>query len=180
MRIRGASRDRRSRRDRSGGYILLALIFGAALVAIGLALSLPRAAMRAQRIREERLIYRGKQYQRAIRLYFRENKKYPENLEDLEDTNGVRYLRRRYKDPITGEDEWRIIHMGANGRFKDSLLYDAEEEEDPTRPGSAGGFGASRARANIPTGPPPTGYFAGGDRALAVRESACNTLVTLK
>lgn len=177
MQIRRASEQPRSGRNQSGGYILLALIFAAALVAISLALTLPRAAMRAQGIREERLIYRGKQYERAIRLYFRENKKYPEELEDLEDTNGVRYLRRRYKDPITGEDEWRIIHMGTDGRFKDSLLYDTEEEEwDPVRGSSAGGFGSSgmsrSTRRPVQTGPPPTGYFAGGDRALAVRQSA--------
>ena len=143
----------RARREEQGGFILLALLFACAAIAIQVAVLLPRAAMQAQRIREERLIYRGEQYKRAIELYFREHQKYPEKLDDLEDTNGVRYLRRRYKDPLTGEDEWRLIHMGSDGRFKDSLVYDLEDQEQ--RRSSQSGFGGAR--------PAPAG---GGQSAL--------------
>jgi type II secretory pathway pseudopilin PulG len=113
------------------GYALITILFFLGVVAIMLARSLPRDAMRAQRTREETLIYRGEQYARAVELYFREHQRYPESLRDLEETDGVRFLRRRYRDPITGEDEWRLIKMGTDGRFEDSLVYDTERD-DPT------------------------------------------------
>ncbi len=142
------------RRKDQGGYVLLALLFACAAIAIQVAVLLPQAAMQAQRVREERLIYRGEQYKRAIELYFRKHQKYPKELDDLEDTNGVRYLRRRYKDPLTGEDEWRLIHMGPDGRFKDSLIHDQEDPDQAQgqmsgQRGSQGGFGGARSGSSM-------------------------------
>ena len=37
--------------------------------------------------------------------------RYPTRIEELENTNQIRFLRRRYKDPITGKD-FKILHMG--------------------------------------------------------------------
>jgi len=173
-----------SQRDRGGreGYALIMILFAAAVVSIMLAKTLPRDAMSAQRIREERLINHGEEYARAIKLYFREHKKYPEDIDDLEKTDGVRYLRRRYKDPITGEDEWRLIHMGTDGRFKDSLLHDLEDEEDQSAMGGMGGMGSgansNRVQTRWADGQNPfqqagvvTG-FDGAARARQERESA--------
>ena len=175
----------RHRPDRRG-YAFITIIFMAAAMAITLALALPRVAMQAQRVREERLIYRGNQYKRAIEIYFRKHKKYPSEMDDLEDTNGVRFLRRRYKDPMNpAEDEWRIIHMGPDGSFKDSLIYDLKEEEDQQNAGRSGGMqpsasiGASPSQlrqggyqSGYPGYVPNDGRFRGGDRARNARESA--------
>ena len=54
-----------------------------------------------QRQKEELLIYRGLQYQRAIQLYVRKFGRYPGSLEELENTNQIRFLRQRYLDPMT-------------------------------------------------------------------------------
>ena len=35
----------------------------------------------------------------------------PARLEDLENTNNIRFLRRRYKDPVTGKD-FKLLHVG--------------------------------------------------------------------
>lgn len=171
-------RMRTPQRGGRQGYALIMILFSAAVVMVMLAKTLPRDAMSAQRIREERLINHGEEYARAIKLYFREHKKYPEDLDDLEDTDGVRYLRRRYKDPITGEDEWRLIHMGTDGRFKDSLLHDLEEEEGEGM-GMAGGRAVgNNVRTSASQRSPwqqPGGVvtgFDGGARAQQVRESA--------
>ena len=63
----------------------------------------------------------GTEYQRAIQLYYRKLGRYPPSIEALENTNNIRFLRRRYKDPLTGEDAWRIVHMGPAGPI-DSLV----------------------------------------------------------
>jgi hypothetical protein len=52
-------------------------------------------------------------------------------MDSLEKTNGVRFLRRRYKDPLTGKDEWRLIHVNAAGQLVDSLIKKKEEEKKP-------------------------------------------------
>ncbi len=159
--------------------MLLMLLFMVSALAITLAISLPRTAMQSQRVKEETLIYRGEQYKRAVELYFRKHKKYPKDMDDLEETDGVRFLRRRYKDPITGEDEWRLIHMGPDGRFKDSLIYDQEKEEGGKNQagGAQGGVWASTPIGSQPppgTTPgfqPADGRFRGAERARAVRPS---------
>lgn len=158
------ARHSQSARDRQGGYVLMALLVGASIVLIMLARQLPRDAMSAQRIREQKLIQRGEQYQRAIELYFRENKKYPKTLRDLERTDGRTYLRGGHDDPMTNNGEWRIIKMGGDGRFENSLLYDIEEED---------GFGGRRRRnaALDSSNYVPMGQFRGGDRARMARES---------
>ncbi len=167
-----------SKRNSRGGYVLVALLAASAVVLVTLALALPRMAVQSQRVKEEMLIYRGKQYQRAIMLYYREHKKYPEELDDLEDTDGVRYLRNRYKDPLTGQDEWRIVRMGEDGRFKDSLIYDLAEENEGDGFGSpfgnssgSSGFGSNSAQYRPPSQMPMPGQFQGGARTRAVRQS---------
>ena len=148
IRVKATPRFRRQR-DARGGYVLVALLASSAIMLATLALAIPRMAVQSQRIKEETLVYRGKQYRRAIELYFREHKKYPEELDDLEDTNGVRYLRKRYRDPLTGEDQWRLIHVGKDGRFKDSLIYDLAEEVEES--GEEDGFGSSFGRSSAPS-----------------------------
>ena len=37
--------------------------------------------------------------------------RYPAKIEDLELTSQQRFLRKRYKDPITGKD-FRLLHYG--------------------------------------------------------------------
>lgn len=164
-------RARTDRRNAQGGYALMLVMMMFAAATIMLALSLPRVAMQAQRVKEERLIYRGEQYTRAIELYFRKYNKYPESIDDLEETDNIRFLRKRYKDPLTGEDEWRIIRMGADGKFKDSLIYDRVEEEQEERnpygiqPRTPIG-GSNDVFERLQSGySPPDGRFRGAARA---------------
>ena len=102
----------------------------AAAVAIALYKELPRLVFESQRIQEQELIDRGEQYQRAIQLYVRKFNKYPATIRDLETADNVRFLRRRYKDPMTGEEEWRLIHIDATGAYTDSLIHEKPDEEE--------------------------------------------------
>ncbi len=93
------------------GYILITIILFVSLVAIAAVIMAPVIAFQVKRDREEELIHRGVQYSRAMKHFVKKFGRYPMGLEELENTNQVRFLRRRYKDPITGKD-FKILHMG--------------------------------------------------------------------
>jgi hypothetical protein len=83
----------------------------------------PNILTQGRREREEETIWRGEQYERAIGLYFRKFGKYPTKVDDLtKQTNGVRFLRQAYTDPMNKEDgSWRFIYVGPNGQLIGSL-----------------------------------------------------------
>jgi len=103
---------RKANSSPQGGYVLIVMLLFLALMAIGLTAMAPAIAQRVRREREIELIHRGRQYAHAIRLFYRKFGRYPVRLEELENTNNVRFLRRRYKDPMTPDGEWRLIHYG--------------------------------------------------------------------
>jgi type II secretory pathway pseudopilin PulG len=93
------------------GYILITLLLFVALLAIAAAAIVPTLTFQIKRDREEEMIHRGAQYTRAVRRYFKKFGRYPTRIEDLVTTNNVHYLRKAYKDPITGKD-FKLLHMG--------------------------------------------------------------------
>ncbi len=94
------------------GYLLVGMLFMVALILLTLAIAAPKVAVEIQRDKEQELVHRGMQYARAIRLYYKKFGRYPLNVSQLENSNNIRFLRRKYKDPFTGKDEWRVIHFG--------------------------------------------------------------------
>lgn len=84
------------------GYIMVVLLVGMAVAAIWMSALLPAWRQQEQRQREEDLIFIGEQYARAIVLYQMKNRDaYPPSIEALVSGH---YLRKQWKDPITGED----------------------------------------------------------------------------
>src|SRR5271165_401068 len=100
-----------SRRRQEGGYVLLTLLLIVALLVVAFATILPTVTFEMKRDQEQELIHRGVQYSRAIRAYYKKFGRYPTRLEDLENTNNLRFLRKRYKDPITHQD-FKLLHFG--------------------------------------------------------------------
>lgn len=94
------------------GFILLMVLFLVVLLLIALAVAAPKVAVSIRRDKEIELIHRGEQYKRAIKLYYRKFGSYPTSIDQLLDTNNIRFLRKRYTDPITGKDDWRLIYLG--------------------------------------------------------------------
>ena len=80
------------------------------------------------------LIDRGEQYSRAIQLFVRKNNRFPADFDALENTQRIRFLRKRYKDPMSGKDDWRLIHVGPGGVFTDSLVYGTKKKGDQNAP----------------------------------------------
>src|SRR6185369_17368981 len=107
-----ANDRRRDHRHRSEhGYILLMLMLFIALLAIAAGAVAPSIAFRVKRDREEEMIHRGVQYSRALRRFVKKTGRYPSRIEELENTNNIRFLRKRYKDPVTGKD-FKLLHVG--------------------------------------------------------------------
>jgi type II secretory pathway pseudopilin PulG len=99
-----------TRRRAEHGYMLITLMLFVALLAIASLGWIQRVDFQVKRDREEELIHRGVQYSRAIRHYVKKFGRYPSRIQDLESTNNIRFLRKRYKDPITGKD-FKLLHM---------------------------------------------------------------------
>jgi hypothetical protein len=125
MRRRGHIKSR----QQESGFALLFIFGMAATVAIMLYMEIPRVSFEAQRDREQLLIDRGEQYSRAIRLYVRKFNKFPADFDALQSTQNLRFLRHRYVDPMSGKDDWRIIHAGPGGVLTDSLLYGKKKDD---------------------------------------------------
>jgi type II secretory pathway pseudopilin PulG len=100
-----------SRKSSESGYILITLMMMCSMIVIMLAVVLPQMSQQIRRDREMELIHRGVQYSRAIRRFYKKNGRYPVRLEELENSNNIRYLRNRYKDPTTGKD-FKLLHFG--------------------------------------------------------------------
>ncbi len=98
--------------DSESGFVLLAVIFLAVVLLISLAIAAPKIATSIQREKEIELIHRGEQYKRAIQLYYKKFGAYPTSVDQLVQTNQIRYLRKRYTDPITGKDDWKPVYFG--------------------------------------------------------------------
>jgi type II secretory pathway pseudopilin PulG len=101
------SQNRRRRSEE--GYMLVVVIFMLAILVLSLSIAVPRVRESIQRDREEETMQRGKQYIRAVQLYYRKFNAYPPNVDALVKTNNIRFLRKKYVDPTTGKDEWKSI-----------------------------------------------------------------------
>src|SRR5947209_8756768 len=113
MKINRDQSQRRGRQERpESGYVLLAVLFMLTLAIIALTAAAPSMITAIKREREIELQHRGNQYVRALQLYFRKFGRYPASIDQLENTNNLHFLRKRYKDPITGTDEWKLIRLG--------------------------------------------------------------------
>jgi type II secretory pathway pseudopilin PulG len=105
---------RQKKRPDEEGYVLLGVIILLALFVIAMAVAAPNVAKQIQRDRDLETMRRGKQYIRAIQLYYRKFNAYPPNVDALVKTQEIRFLRRRYIDPTTGKDDWKPIYFGQN------------------------------------------------------------------
>lgn len=94
------------------GILLLAVLFMLVLLTLALATAVPKITTQLRREKELEAVHRGEQYERAIGLYYRKFGHYPTSIKELLNTNGIRFLRKRYTDPFTGKDDWTLIHMG--------------------------------------------------------------------
>lgn len=100
----------RNRQQR--GYMLIVVIFLMVGLMIAALATAPAVATQIKRDREEEMVHRGAQYARAVKKFYKKFGRYPPTLEALEDTNHTRFLRKRYKDPLTSDGKWQLVRFG--------------------------------------------------------------------
>lgn len=89
-------------RQSDGGYAMAALLVGLSVMAVLMGAALPVWSQQMKREREEELIWRGNQYARAIGLFQRKfANTFPPTIDILVEQ---RFLRKKYKDPMTHGD----------------------------------------------------------------------------
>ena len=123
------------------GYAMAALLVGLSIMAVLMGAALPVWSHFAKREREEELIWRGNQYARAIGLFQRKYaNSFPPNVEVLIEQ---RFLRKKYKDPITNDD-FQLIPATGGGAI-------APPGRGPIGPGQQGQPGG-QARPGVSGG----------------------------
>ncbi len=163
--VRNISVVRSPARRSERGYILLMLMLFVALLAIAAGTLAPTITFQVRRDREEEMIHRGVQYSRAIRRYVKKTGRYPSRLEELENTNNIRFLRKRYKDPLTNK-EFKLLHVGEVQLTGAAGIAGAAALGGGAIPG-ASGLGATAlaaaAQGASPLGGARTGSMLGGN-----------------
>ncbi len=124
--------------------MLLAVMLAVTLILVAMSIEVPRIAQQIKREKEEELVHRGKDYATAVKRFVHKNGgRYPLSVEQLEDTNHIRFLRKKYKDPITGESDWKMVHAG-----------EAQIKIPAPNPGLSGPGGANPGLFGSGTNPP--------------------------
>lgn len=141
----GMRADCSKKRPGEEGYILVAVMFMLAILILSLAVAVPKVKEDIQRDREIETMHRGKQYARAIKLYHKKFQAYPPNVDALVMTNQIRFLRKKYTDPMTGKNDWKPIMFGQNKAplamgFFGQPLGGAGASLAPTGPGGSNGI----------------------------------------
>ena len=131
---------RSARRGHEAGSVLLLVVFMAAAVLVAALVSLPRVLTEGRRQKEQELVWRGDQYVRAIRLYYRKYGHFPRSVEDFSKNPGnLHFLRKEYKDPMNSTDgSWRYIYVGPGGQLIGSITRKQPIGLIPLGPGVPG------------------------------------------
>src|SRR5438445_586297 len=116
----------------------------------------PNILTEGRREKEKEMIWRGKQYTRGVKLYYRKMGRFPTKLDDLTKPKlgSLRFMRQAYKDPMNKEDgSWRFIYVGPAGQLIGSLK---PPQQNLTLP-QAGAIGTPANDLNAPNAPAQPG-----------------------
>jgi hypothetical protein len=145
-----AKRQRTARNRNERGYALLMVVFLVTVLLISAIAVAPNILTEGKREKEKDMIWRGKQYTRGVKLYYRKMGRFPTNLDDLTKpkVGSLRFMRQAYKDPMNKEDgSWRLIYVGPAGNLIGSL----KPPQNLQLP-QAGGMGTPASAMGTPAG----------------------------
>src|SRR6185295_9006452 len=144
--------------SKEAGYTLAVVMVFTSVLLVTLSGAVINWQKAMQREREEELIYRGKQFMRAVELWQRKFPgTYPTTLDALLSTNNTRFLRKKWKDPITNSDEWRLLKMNPDGSISGLTVIPGNSPLGPSNFG-----GSSSGNNSSSSGGRTTGGTLGG------------------
>jgi hypothetical protein len=179
--MKGIARTRSRFQHRQGqesGYALLMALFLVATLLLLATIATPNVVTQGRREREQEMIWRGNQYVRAVRLYYQQNGRYPQTLEELGKANaaGVHFLRKAYTDPANGLDgSWRVIYVTPTGQLIGSVHYHSLQEmavaqgfpgQLPAGAPAAAAVSAQQSSAQAPTSAGPSSPLTPGQQTI--------------
>ena len=91
------------------------LIVVLAVMAIFLTVAIQSVTFQKRRENEEELVFRGRQFVEAIRLFRARNGRFPLSLDELYKAK-PRVIRKKWTDPITGKADWKPVFFGQGGQ----------------------------------------------------------------
>ena len=141
------------------GYAMAALLMSVGVMAIVMSALLPVWRQQAQREKEAELAFRGEQYARAIYLFNTKNG--GQNPPSIDALVQGRYLRKKYKDPMTEDGEFLPLAAGANQPGQPG------GQAGIPGPGGNPGRGGAPTRGGAPGGGGPGGGGPGGGSSVA-------------
>jgi len=130
----------RPERGRAGGFTYIGLVIMIAIMGVTLAATGEVWYTAQRREKERELLFVGDQFRQAINRYYEhtpgQGQRYPANLEDLlkdpRYPSTQRYLRKIYRDPVSGSEKWGVI------KGPDGEIYGVHSlsEDEPIKKGN--------------------------------------------
>jgi type II secretory pathway pseudopilin PulG len=114
---------------RDAGFTMVAVVIFIAILSILIAAVGPSIGAIMRREREEELLFRGKQYARAIALFQKRYGRYPNTLKEMWE-HRPRTVRKLWKDPMCDCDDWKILVQGQ----PDSIPFVDQNVDPSNRP----------------------------------------------
>lgn len=154
-------RIRTSRKIAQQGYALIMVVFMTTALLVLAMMVAPNILTEGKREKEKEMIWRGKQYTRGVKLYYRKLGHFPTSLDDLTKPKigTLRFIRQAYKDPMNTQDgSWRIIYVGPAGQLIGSL----KPPQQNLQFGQPAGMGTPAGALNGPAGPAQLGGIGQG------------------
>jgi hypothetical protein len=144
------NRRPRTAASSKSGFALMMVMFMTTVVLLGAMVAAPYFRTERQREKEQEMIWRGKQYVRGIKLYYRKTGRFPTSVDDLTKPKlgSLRFMRQAYNDPMNKTDgSWRLIYVGPSGQLIGSLKPQQQSFQMPGQPGVPAAANAQQTSA---------------------------------
>lgn len=118
--------NKKANRRNESGYAYVMALAMVLTVIVGSQVILRNLVTESRSQHEQEMIWRGNQYARAIRLYYRKTGHFPQTQDDLvTGAPGIHFIRSEaVTDPINKSDgAWRFIYTNASGAIIGSVKY---------------------------------------------------------